>query len=126
MPIPLRPIDASWLLIENHVQPCHIASLSTFSRPPDAPPDYVRGLVERLRAVRRFAPPFNYVLRGGLLGRLAPAWQEIAAARIDIDYHLRHSALPAPGGERELGILDRKSTRLNSSHNPASRMPSSA
>jgi predicted NBD/HSP70 family sugar kinase len=28
--------------------------------------------------------------------------------------------------EAELGEADRKSTRLNSSHNPASRMPSSA
>src|SRR5581483_248085 len=24
---------------------------------------------------------------------------------VDIDYHLRHSALPHPGGERELGVL---------------------
>ena len=24
---------------------------------------------------------------------------------IDMDYHIRHSALPRPGGERELGVL---------------------
>ena len=27
------------------------------------------------------------------------------ADKVDLDYHLRHSALPYPGGERELGIL---------------------
>ena len=32
-----------------------------------------------------------------------PQWEE--AHDIDIDYHLRHSALPHPGGERELGVL---------------------
>jgi hypothetical protein len=32
----------------------------------------------------------------------------------------------AAGGDPPMSLLDRKSTRLNSSHNPASRMPSSA
>src|SRR3546814_12997016 len=35
--------------------------------------------------------------------KLKPAWEE--AKNIDIDYHLRHAALPYPGGERELGVL---------------------
>ena len=32
----------------------------------------------------------------------------------------------AAGGEIKVGVLDRKSTRLNSSHTDISRMPSSA
>src|SRR3546814_21124025 len=35
--------------------------------------------------------------------KLKPAWEE--AKNIDIYYHLRHDALPYPGGERELGVL---------------------
>jgi hypothetical protein len=49
------------------------------------------------------AAPFNYVLRGVGSGRLRPMFE--VAKKIDLDYHLRHSALPYPGGERELGIL---------------------
>lgn len=38
------------------------------------------------------------------MGRvLAPGWK--VDKKIDLDYHVRHSALPRPGGERELGIL---------------------
>jgi len=33
----------------------------------------------------------------------AAAWE--TDNHLDLDYHVRHSALPAPGGERELGIL---------------------
>ena len=36
------------------------------------------------------------------------------------------AAWPKIQSEREAGLLDRKSTRLNSSHSRASRMPSSA
>ena len=34
-----------------------------------------------------------------------PSWVELEASAIDLDYHLRHSALPAPGSQRELGVL---------------------
>src|SRR3546814_5913225 len=34
---------------------------------------------------------------------LVPAWEE--DRQIDLEYHFRHSALPLPGGERELGVL---------------------
>src|SRR3712207_7736186 len=46
-------------------------------------------------------------------GHLAnPAW--VDDPDFDITYHVRRSALPRPGTEEQL--LDRKSTRLNSSH----------
>ena len=34
-----------------------------------------------------------------------PSWVEVPDDQIDLDYHLRHSALPAPGSQRELGVL---------------------
>ncbi|RJF89690.1 hypothetical protein D3874_24205 [Oleomonas cavernae] len=69
--------------------------------PSGGPPGFVRDLVEAWRQYRHFAPPFNLTL-GGLV---PPRWQAVPDADIDLDYHFRHSALPAPGGERELGIL---------------------
>ena len=32
-----------------------------------------------------------------------PSWE--VADDVDVDYHVRHSALPRPGGELELGVL---------------------
>lgn len=103
--------DAAWLLTEGKHTPQHVGLLVTYSLPPGAPPTFTRDLVDRWRGRTRFAPPFNYLLTGGAL----PAWRELPDDDIDLDYHLRHSALPAPGGERELGVLVSRlhSTRLD-------------
>ena len=51
------------------------------------------------------APPWGYKLAwSGLLAGVPGAGMEVDK-KIDLDYHVRHSALPRPGGERELGIL---------------------
>lgn len=101
--IKMNPLDASWLAVESRETPMHVASLLVFSPPPKARPDYLQKLIAFLRAAREFQPPWNLKLAGAPLRRLLPAW-EIDRA-LDLDYHLRHSALPAPGGERELGVL---------------------
>jgi WS/DGAT/MGAT family acyltransferase len=98
----LNPLDASWLLVESRDTPMHIAGLLPFSLPDRAPPDHLRQLVRRLRAETTFAPPWNNVLRWVGRGR---AWPEWVDGDVDLEYHVRHSALPAPGGERELGQL---------------------
>ena len=49
-------------------------------------------------------PPWNLKLvEGPLVGPRVPLMRE--DRDIDLDYHVRHSALPHPGGQRELGIL---------------------
>lgn len=101
----LKPSDAAWLFIEKRERPVHVASLAIFSLPPDAGPTFVHDLVAEWRARPRFAPPFNLRLRPGLTSVVIPAWQELKPDEIDLDYHFRHSALPKPGGERELGVL---------------------
>lgn len=101
--IKLNPLDASWLMVESIDTPMHVGSLTIYSLPDDAPPDFVKNLVAHLRASRTFASPFNLKLRSAALKSVLPAWVE--DHKIDLDYHLRHSALPAPGGERELGVL---------------------
>ena len=99
----LNPLDASWIMVESTETPMHVGSLTIFSLPDSAPADFIKNLVAHLRASETVAPPFNYKLRSGALKTVLPAWVE--DHKIDLDYHLRHSALPAPGGERELGVL---------------------
>lgn len=101
----IKPNDAAWLYVEKNEMPVHIGCLAIFSLPPDAPEDYLLQMAARFRSTRIFAPPFNYRLRRGLLHTLLPSWEELAPEQIDLDYHFRHSALPRPGGERELGTL---------------------
>ena len=96
----LSPIDAAFLRMETLRTPMHVGAMMTFRLPDDAPPDFVRKLMQQMREQPFMPPPFGYRLARGRFARLAPAWEE---TEVDMDYHLRHSALPFPGGERELG-----------------------
>lgn len=96
----LKVNDSAWLYAESHRTPMQVAMLATFSVPEDRP-DFVGDLYARWREVRDFQPPFNYLLRATPV----PSWQELDAEQIDLDYHVRHSALPRPGSQRELGVL---------------------
>lgn len=99
----LSLLDGSFLNIETREAPMHVAGLQVFQLPPKAPRGFVKEVVRRLRAPTALAPPFNLKLADVALSRLAPA--VIEDRSIDLDYHVRHSALPDPGGERELGEL---------------------
>ena len=101
--IKLNPLDAAWLMVESVETPMHVGSLTIFSLPPKAPASFLKDLVAEMREHRNFAAPFNLRLANPKLKGVLPAWVE--DHKIDLDYHLRHSALPAPGGERELGVL---------------------
>ena len=92
--------DSAWLYAETRRTPMQVGMLATFRVPPDRP-GFVADLVARWRETRQFLPPYNYRFR-----RLpVPSWTELADDQIDLDYHLRHSALPDPGSQRELGVL---------------------
>ncbi|WP_341925733.1 wax ester/triacylglycerol synthase family O-acyltransferase [Nocardioides psychrotolerans] len=99
--------DSAWLFAESHRTPMQVGMLATF-RVPEDQPTFVADLVARWREVRSFAPPFNYLFKKSPV----PSWIEVPDEEIDLDYHLRHSALPAPGSQRELGVLV---SRLHSS-----------
>jgi diacylglycerol O-acyltransferase len=95
----LSPMDASFLHIEDDVSHMHIASVAIFEGP--QPPfseivsmvDTKLGLVPRYRQIVKFVP-FQ-------LGR--PVW--VDDPHFNIEFHLRHTALPTPGGESELRRL---------------------
>src|SRR3546814_20029539 len=89
--------------------PMQVGLLAILSLPPRAGPQFLKKLVEKFRATRDFAYPFNLRLTAPRFRVLVPAWEE--DRQIDLEYHFRHSALPLPGGERELGVLIRSEER---------------
>lgn len=101
----INALDASWLAVESEDTPMHVGNLQIFSLPAHAPETFLRDLVLRMKVGCEVVAPWNLKLvYPGHLGRIiAPVWK--TDNNIDLDYHVRHSALPKPGGERELGVL---------------------
>jgi diacylglycerol O-acyltransferase / wax synthase len=100
----VSPVDAAWLAIESRDTPMHVGGLFEFTLPDDAPPDYLKRLFAQMREVRPIPSPWNLKLvELPLIGSRLPAMTQIHD--VDLDYHVRHSALPHPGGQRELGVL---------------------
>ncbi|MDX1497326.1 MAG: wax ester/triacylglycerol synthase family O-acyltransferase [Salinisphaeraceae bacterium] len=99
----LSVMDASWLHIESTESPMQVGVMAIFSLPKDAPDDYVGQMVMDFKQQNEFYPPWNKKLRSSKLKSLRHFW--VDDNDLDLDYHVRHSALPRPGGERELGIL---------------------
>lgn len=95
--------DAFFLHIESPNTHMHIGVLCRFKLPKGKDKRFVLDLVKAFREYTPDKPPFNFVLAKKALKVSAPEWE--TTDDIDIDYHLRHSALPQPGTERELAVL---------------------
>jgi diacylglycerol O-acyltransferase / wax synthase len=98
-------LDSSFIRMERHESPQHAAILAIFRIPRGSPPDYLRQLAARMRSYPVTRDRFNWVLSKGLVDKVLPAWEVLPPDRIVLDYHFRHSALPQPGGDRELALL---------------------
>ena len=107
----LTPNDILFLYAESRETMMHVGGLLPFSPPPDAPPDFMRGVVDELRAGVTLQPPWNLKLRNPEFLK-SPVHYWVEEPNPDIEYHVRRSALPSPGDERELGVLV---SRLHSS-----------
>ncbi|MCB9565092.1 MAG: wax ester/triacylglycerol synthase family O-acyltransferase [Kofleriaceae bacterium] len=104
MPKKLTMMDAVFLAGESRESMMHVGALFPFTPPADAAPGFLRALTDELRASARVCAPWNLKLRfPELLKNPLQSWVE--DDDFDIDYHVRRSALPSPGDERELGIL---------------------
>ena len=100
----LTPMDAMFLYGETPQTMMHVGGLLPFTPAPDAAPDFLRALVRELHTESVVQRPWNMKLKTpGFL--LNPAHQWVEDPDFDITYHVRRSALPHPGDERELGIL---------------------
>lgn len=103
---------------ESREQMMHVAGMMPFSPAPDSSPDHLRELMNELRGATVY-PPWNLKLRSpDLLWNPLQAWVE--EPEVDLEYHVRRSALPTPGDERELGILV---SRLHGHHVDFHRPP---
>ncbi|WP_292606451.1 wax ester/triacylglycerol synthase domain-containing protein [Nocardioides sp. REDSEA-S30_B4] len=108
----IDPPSAAFLLSENRSMPMHVGGLQLFEKPEGAGPDYIREMYESMRDIDEVAPlflkhPHRSVKTGAQL-----VWRP--DEQFDIEHHVRHSALPAPGRYRELFELCSRlhSTRL--------------
>lgn len=95
----LSPLDSSFLAIEDGVSHMHIASIGIFEGPAPRYADFVALIAGKLPLVPRYRQVIERV--PGDLGR--PVWAD--DPHFNIGYHVRHTALPAPGGEEELRKL---------------------
>jgi diacylglycerol O-acyltransferase len=97
-------MDTIFLAGESRESMMHVGGLLLFTPPTDAPPDFLRKLMDEFRQGTSVFSPWNLKLRAPeFLTSPRQAW--IEDDDFDIDYHVRRSALPTPGDERELGIL---------------------
>jgi diacylglycerol O-acyltransferase len=88
--------DAMFLHVENDVTPMHIGGVSIFEGPPP-PFSELRSMVEgKLHLTPRYRQKVRFVP----LGMGEPVW--VDDPHFNIDYHLRHSAVPSPGTEDQL------------------------
>jgi diacylglycerol O-acyltransferase / wax synthase len=100
MVAPIDPTSAGFLFAENRSQPMHVGGLQLFRKPEDAPRSFVRDMYADMLAHDAPAPlflkrPYRSVATGG-------QWFWTEDDQFDIEYHVRHSALPKPGRIREL------------------------
>ena len=92
----MSSIDSSFLHVENDVTPMHIGGVSLFEGPPPPFEDLKKMVAGKLDLVPRYRQKVRFVP----LGAGTPAW--VDDPHFSLDYHLRHTAIPAPGSEEQL------------------------
>jgi diacylglycerol O-acyltransferase / wax synthase len=95
----LSPVDASFLHQERQASHMHVGGVAIFEGPPPSRDEFVDHLEARLHLVPRYrqklaVPPLQ-------MGR--PFWVDDPS--FNADYHIRHTALPAPGTLEQLRLL---------------------
>lgn len=99
----LGPGDSFFLVTESDNTPNQVGVLVRLKLPKGAPKSYVADMVKHFKTFPVKESPFNKKLAPNSIGDPLPSWE--IEKDVDLDYHLRHSALPYPGGERELAQL---------------------
>ncbi|MBI3215433.1 MAG: wax ester/triacylglycerol synthase family O-acyltransferase [Mycobacterium sp.] len=96
----ISPTDLIFLLGESREHAMHVGGLALYKIPDGAGPEFVREVYQEVAAIGDFQPTFRKH-PGKILGGITNfAWTY--DDEVDLDYHLRRSALPTPGRIRDL------------------------
>jgi diacylglycerol O-acyltransferase len=95
----LTPVDASFLLQEHESSHMHVGGLMIFEGPP---PGYVE-FIEHLESRMHLVPRYRQKLAEPRFEMGRPFW--VDDPRFNIEYHVRHTALPKPGSLDQLRLL---------------------
>jgi diacylglycerol O-acyltransferase len=95
----LSPVDASFLHQERRASHMHVGALVIFEGPPPSREEFVEHMESRLSLVPRYRQKLAFPRFE--MGR--PFW--IDDPQFNIDYHVRHTALPSPGSVEQLRQL---------------------
>jgi diacylglycerol O-acyltransferase len=101
----LSAIDASFLHQEGPTSHMHVGGLAIFAGPP--PP--MEELIEQVRGRLHLVPRYRQRLAHTALDSGRPVWVDDPS--FNLEYHFRHTALPAPGDREQLLRL---TARINS------------
>jgi WS/DGAT/MGAT family acyltransferase len=96
----LSALDTSFLHMEDNLPShMHVASVTIFDGEAPDYDDFAAGIASRLHLVPRYRQKLAFVP----FAQGRPRW--VDDPRFNINYHVRATALPAPGGEEELRVL---------------------
>ena len=98
----LSLVDALFLYMETPETPMHVASVTIF-KPSSPRDDFFARFREHVAARLDLLPSSRRRLEATPLGIDHPAW--VLEDKVDLNYHVRHAALPKPGGMEELRAL---------------------
>ncbi|OHV03762.1 WS/DGAT/MGAT family O-acyltransferase [Mycobacterium talmoniae] len=96
----MTPTDSIFLLAETREHPMHVGGLMLFEPPPGAGPEFVGEIYHDMITHQDFQPTFRQRPATVLGGIANVGWSY--DDDIDVDYHVRRSALPVPGRVRDL------------------------
>ncbi len=95
----LTALDTSFLHLEDDAAHMHVASVLLFDGDPPLHDEFIAGIESRLHLVPRYRQKLAFVP----LGQGRPRW--VDDPHLNLSYHVRKTALPAPGSEEQLRAL---------------------
>lgn len=96
----LSGVDGVFLHLETPETPMHVGSLHLFDRPVGAAGDFHAEIRRQMRRRLHVAPILTRKLAPMPLQFANPVW--VVDGKIDLDYHVQHVTLPAPGTQAQL------------------------
>src|SRR3954451_8662860 len=99
----LTGLDSSFLNLETAAQFGHVSGLAIFSRPDVADYDPYAAWRAQLEERMHLLEPLRRRLAVVPLGIDHPYW--IADPNFDLDFHVRHTAVPPPGSDEQLSEI---------------------